>query len=240
MAYTRTSRSSRRQRYHRKYAPSRTLMRNQGIYKPRQTIAQAGVGGAKLSMKAGFQQPTEVKSYYTSFTSAPATGNWAVITPSTLVSGIVQGTGGNNRIGRNIRMVGISIRISANTGLGLGTTEDYIGQPYTVDVVLDKRPNGVQATVDQIYALATDRTTLPNANFVDRFTWLRRVEMQSQNARFSTINITRKLNHVVNFEGTPNTGTITDLETNNILICSSGVDTTPNFTGTVCIMYVDA
>lgn len=210
-------------------------MRNQGIYKPRAKIAQGGVGGAQLKMGAGFQQPQEVKSYYSVINAAPATGNWSVISPDSVIGGIASGPGGNQRIGRSIRVLGFSLRLSANTS-ALSPTEAP-GQPYTIDIIKDKRPNGAQATINQIYS-TVDRTSFPNPNFNDRFIFMKRIEIAGQNTGTSTVNYTHKMNTLVDYEGSA--GTIADVETNNFLVTSSGQDSTPNFQGFICIMYVDA
>jgi len=203
------------------------------LKKPRATISQAGVGGAKAQMSAGLQLPQEVKSVDTAISVAPATGDWSYASSAALAN-IRQGVLDNQRIGRKIRLVGILVRATVNTE---GVAQGEGGQPYTVDLIQDTQCNGNVPGLTTVYQ-AAGRNNLPNSNFQQRFRWLARREVQGQQTSASTVNITYKCNILVSFDA--DNGLVSDIEKNNILLSWCSVDPTPNMTGIIRFMYVDA
>lgn len=203
------------------------------LKKPRATIAQAGVGGAKAQMSTGLALPQEVKSVDTVISVAPGTGDWSYASSAAL-SNIRQGVGDNQRIGRKVRLVGILIRATVNTE---GVAQGLGGQPYTVDLIQDTQCNGNVPGLTTVYQ-AAGHNNLPNSNFQQRFRWLVRKEVPGQQTDASMLNITYKCNILVSYDA--DNGLVSDIEKNNILLAWSSVDPTPNMVGIIRYMYVDA
>ena len=194
-------------------------------------VSQGGVAGGVQRMTAGLPPPPEIKtkdSIVNATTSG--TGDWTVVSPATVFSSITQGAAPEQRVGRKIRVVGIVLRLDI-----LSTAVD----PYTMDLLWDKQPNGAQALLTNIYTGASSEQ-LPNSNFTDRFQFVKRWKSDpSQSSTISQIDYSMKCNKVVSYDG--NTGLIGDIEQNELLLtlCSSSI-VNQVIQGIFRVLYVDA
>lgn len=202
--------------------------------KGRAIVSQGGVGGGVQRMTAGLPPPPEIKTSDTIVTATTTgTGDWTVVSPSTIFPAITQGAAPNQRIGRKIRVVGIVLRLDV-VSLAV-TTPD----PFTMDLLWDKQPNGAQALVTNIYTGASSEQ-LPNSNFTERFTFIKRFKSDpSRTSPSEQIDYSTKCNKVVSFD--TNTGLIGDVEQNNLILtlCSTTLNNQA-VQGILRILYVDA
>lgn len=234
MGFRTTYRQSLRRRPNAKFrrGPYKSYTRRPG----RAVISQGGVGGGSNTMTSGVPPPPELKTWDIpiTFSSGVLAGDWAVISPSSILSGIIQGNGPSARIGRKIRVVGVVIRSEITTSVASGGPA-----PWTMDILWDKQPNGVQALNGQIYTSNVSEA-LPNANYLQRFQFVKRLHMPAgQTNDTSQIDCTLKCNKLISFDGT--TGNVSDVEQNQLLITASCVGTGP-FTsnGIIRVIFVDA
>jgi len=222
----------------------RIMRRNRGIYrtgngylrKPRFLLSQGGVPSARNAALGAMSYPPEVK-YLDVTTSLIRTTDWQYLTTATC-SAIGQGTGPTQRIGRQIRLVGVSYRFS------MGSENDAAS--YCMDFIIDKQPSGAStappiantgiSSTNAIYATA-DNTSLPNVLGTDRFQFMKRVERKSPNSRFTTESGLIKMNKLVTYDGS--TLAISDLVSNNLLVTFSAVEAV-SVAGVVRLLYVDA
>lgn len=238
MAYQRT--------YRKRKAPQAPYRRRRDS-KPNARISQNGVGGAANSMTPKPMPPAqEVKTYDVSLSgTANSISGFAHIlnlaaTPQSPIAGIRVGAASSQRIGRQIRVVGVVLRGVINSSNQV-TTE---GEPYTMDVIWDSQSNGVLAPTNIIYDVAGGAgsiVNLPNANYAKRFTFIKRLELNGRAGiptAQSIVNCTIKTNRLVNFDS--DTGLTNDVEKNNLLLTFASVDPTATFTGVVRFLYVDA
>ena len=200
---------------------------------PKQIVTQAGIPGAKAYMAAGFQQPQEIKNIDIVLNSAPATGDWHYAQSAGLAN-IRVGAASNQRVGRKIRIIAIAVRAVINTST---VTDPNKGQPYTMDLIVDNQTNSAVPPTTAVYSTA-DRTSLPNSNFQQRFTFLKRVERGPQETANSMVSFVKKCNFVVYYDS--DNGLISDVEKNNVLLAFSSDDGTPSVQGILRYMYVDA
>ena len=206
--------------------------------RPKVISKQAGKTGANQKMTGSGLKP-EVKSLDLEIIVSPPNGNWTIVS-SNLVGRIVQGLEGTQRIGRKITVVGVILRLDANTYDS--TTANNGGQPFTIDLILDKQPNGGTPATTTIYQPDTlgvaVRTSLPNVVNQKRFQWLRSNEYQGQQTPNTTVFMDVKTNFIVSYDASA--GLVTDVESNNLLICASSADNSgPVFSGRVRLLYID-
>uniref|UniRef100_UPI004047FA5D hypothetical protein n=1 Tax=Algoriphagus sp. TaxID=1872435 RepID=UPI004047FA5D len=107
---------------------------------PASSMSQGGVpGGGVVKLKK--QIPSvECKFFDSPIAIIGVPSTWTQIDNTFVLSGIVQGTGPSQRVGRKIKVVGIVIRYDFSVGAGA----------YCFDLVRDKQCNGVSATAAQI------------------------------------------------------------------------------------------
>jgi len=214
---------------------------------PRANFVSGGVGGAAATMPAGPQLPQEVKfkdfPIVNPFTTAASLGTWKNIVPNNICT-IVQGAGPSQRIGRNIRVVGIVYRIMVqNVIVPAYAANERLAVPFTLDFLWDKKCNGALALPTEIYSGAGG-LALPNPLYDTRFKWSRRVENKDPNTRVNLISGSLKCNEVINYRA--NTGAITDIEGVNLMLymaIGAEVPTTQQglgLGGLVRVLYVDA
>ena len=181
------------------------------------SMSQGGVpGGGVVKLKK--QIPSvECKFFDSPIALAGATQVWTRIDNNAMLSGIVQGTGPQQRVGRKIKVVGIIVRYAFQVNQG----------PYCFDLVRDKQCNGVAATSTQIYTLPLEYGSLPNPFEETRFQFLKRIESynpaQASDVSTSTacsISFVKKCNIVVEYNAS--TGAVSDLTSDNVqLYCNN-------------------
>lgn len=186
-------------------------------------------------------QEVKYKEFTTATNFQPATNGWAFLN-TTLLSTIIQGTGPNDRIGRNIRVVGVVVRALVNT--------DITGffSPSSMDLVWDNQFNGILPGVSEIYnstlppnvATATGHS-LPNPLFDQRFKFAKRVQIKNPNSALNLVDFNYTCNKIIEYKASTLTGAITDLSASNIYLtfCSPG-DSAPQIDYSLRILYVDA
>lgn len=208
------------------------------------SLRQGGVNGAHAVMRpAPMPPPSEIKYYDWTGTVVPATSGWYNINsvlvnpPALTVKGIQNirvGAGPSDRIGRNIRIVGIVMRGIANTDVGLGT----IYSPYTIDALWDNQCNGALATVAEIY---TTPSGLSPANPLTdkRFQFIKRVNALDRSHATTMFDYSVKCNKVIEYKS--DTGDVKDLSSNNLIftMCAPS-DAAPQLDFYCRVLYVDA
>lgn len=211
----------------------------------RSSMSQGGVpGGGVVKLKK--QVPSVECKYFDSPIGNPGTANtWTQIDNGNILSGIVQGTGPSQRVGRKIKVVGFVIRYGFEVGAG----------GWCFDLVRDKQCNGVAATAAQIYTIPTDYGTLPNPFEETRFQFLKRMENfnPAQGASFVVpgivngrpeccISFVKKVSMMVEYNAT--TGNVSDLTSDNVqLYCNntnSSFPITRVTSGVIRVLYTDA
>jgi len=231
--------------------PSRTY-RSSKASQPRAKISNGGVGGAANSMiPRPMPPPQEVKTQdeALSYIGAAGTPGFNFILSTRTVgaakqsplSSILPGTGSNQRIGRQVRIVGIVVRGILNSATNVGAANE--GDAWSMDVIWDKQPNGALPLTTEVYdnGPGPSIVNLPNANFAKRFTFVKRVQVSGR-AGIPTaqaiVDCTIKTNKLVSFDSS--FGTTADIETNNLLFTVASTDPNPTFIGVVRMLYVDA
>jgi hypothetical protein len=212
-------------------------------------IGSGGVAGSGVvRVSASAPLAPEVKYIEGGFTSPAAgtAGNWVTLN-NLLAANIVQGTGTNNRIGKNIRIVGIVYRMAVKYGTSVTTPASEIGRPYTIDFIWDKKPTNVSATIQEIYDSAAaggaiDGTILPNPRQETRFTWQKRIEKAAPNGDFSLVAGSFKCNKFVSYSG--NSGILGEQEQNDLIVnfghCALEVTNRASLSGRIRMLFVDA
>ena len=216
--------------------------------KPYARISNGGVGGAAHEMVPRPMPPAqEVKTFNIDVNGvSPLNGGFttmysaAVNINACFLGGIVPGADPTQRIGRQIRVVGLVLRGIVACPNGTNPQE---GVPYTIDMLWDKQPNGFIATPLTIYDQSPSASiiNLPNANFVKRFSFVKRIQNTGRagipTAR-QIIDATIKTNKLVSYDNAA--ANANSVEQNSFLIswCSDVAAST--FSGTLRIMYVDA
>ena len=210
------------------------------------SMSQGGVpGGGVVKLKK--QIPSvECKFFDTQLNTAGVVNNWTQIDSNDILSGIVQGTGPSQRVGRKIKVVGFVVRLGFITSPG----------GWCFDLVRDKQCNGVAATAAQIYTAPNRYGTLPNPFEETRFQFLKRMEnfnpaqaltLLGGNTEVTecTISFVKKCSIMVEYNAT--TGNVSDLTSDNVqLYCNSSnnqvgaTPITPITTGTIRVLYTDA
>lgn len=207
-------------------------------------MSQGGVpGGGVVKLKK--QIPSvECKFWDTSITTAGVAQQWTQIDSGAILSGIVQGTGPSERVGRKIKVVGFVVRLGFEVS----------PCAWCFDLVRDKQCNGTAAVSTQVYSGATAYGTLPNPFEETRFQFLKRMEnynpAQSQFVAAGTqtqccVSFVKKCAFTVEYNGT--TGTVADLTSDNVqLYCNStstaagATPITPIGKGVIRVLYTDA
>lgn len=197
------------------------------------------VPGARPTMSVGLPRPQEVK--YCDINSTDGTldpskwtqpstggGNWHLLSTNS-VGAITQGGGNSQRLGREIRVVGIVYRMNVFTATSAG--------PSTIDFVWDSQCNNLPpGNVDIIYNNVS-RTALSNPLHEERFTFLKRLETRDPQNQNVTLSGMIKCNKQITYSG--NTGFTNSVVTNNLVVTCSA-QTIPTITGSYRILYVDA
>lgn len=185
--------------------------------------------------------PPEVKFHDFSVVTAPATSNWTIIS-SQGPTQIAQGAGTQQRLGCKIKVVGIVARMSVNTDGGGG-----FYSPYTMDFIWDNQCNGAVPNISEIYGAseatppptAASGINLPNPLFDQRFQFITRVKQNNPNSPNTLVDRMMKTSKVIEYR--TNTNSIVDLTAANLLITfTAPADATPNISGIVRLLFVDA
>lgn len=202
-------------------------------------MSQGGVPGGGVVRLIKSIPSVEVKSRLDPIAIVGAPNLWTQIDTGTLLSGIIQGTGPSERIGRKIRVIGVIVRVPFSVATG----------PWTMDLVRDKQCNGVAAGAAIIYS-AAEWGSPPNNLYEERFQFLKRAESLNfgqqdivtyVNPPVTGISYQKKCNFVVEYNGT--TGTVTDLVSDNLMLWTNhanGAGPLTPIRGYVRVLYVDA
>lgn len=228
--------------------------------KPYARISNGGVGGAAQSMvPRPMPPPAEVKTFDIDVKNTiPASPNnkgfffcdtTNISIGVSFLGGIAPGTGAFNRIGRQIRVVGLVFRGVQTVPYTFnqtapGTSADPT--PAVIDFIWDKAPNGTAPLTSQIYAEANSTilksfTNLPNPDFVKRFSFIKRIQTSRNAGTLSArqlIDATIKTNKLVSYDNALAAGTSVE---QNALYISYGTDVAGStLVGTLRVLYVDA
>jgi hypothetical protein len=156
--------------------------------RPRASLVEGGVNGGHAVMIPNVLPPVQEVKYKERVTltgsTVPANAGFTIIDSSVLQS-IVQGTGTSDRIGRNIRVVGVVVRALVNSDIVTGSGDLY--SPVCMDLVWDNQCNGVNAVVADIYSAPTLGHTLPNPLFDNRFKFSKRVQIKQPQGSLNMI-----------------------------------------------------
>jgi len=207
-------------------------------------MSQGGVPGGGV-VKLTKQLPSvECKFFDTSLTTAGVQNQWQQIDAGNILSGIVQGTGPSERVGRKIKVVGFVVRLGFSVSPGA----------WCFDLVRDKQCNGVASTSTQIYGVTVSNYgSLPNPFEETRFQFLKRMEnfntAQALTINGAPLNLTeccvsfvKKVAMTVEYSAS--TGTVADLTSDNVqLYCNStgtAAPITPITKGFIRVLYTDA
>jgi Satellite tobacco necrosis virus coat protein. len=203
-------------------------------------MSQGGVPGGGV-VKLLKQIPSvECKFFDLPLTAGTFATGWSDIStqggPTSPFSGIVQGTGPSQRIGRKIRVIGIVVRLIAIAN----------GAPLAFDLVVDKQCNGTTAATNQVYLTPADPASFPNPFEETRFQFLKRVENKNyalalNGAGEFTVSYTVKCNKMVEYNAT--TGAVGDLTSDNLILfaCATSTAVLQKIqSGQIRVLYVDA
>lgn len=205
-----------------------------GMPYPSKLRTVRAVPGARPTMSIGLPRPQEVKYFDVNSTDGgdkwvqPITGNWHMLSTNT-VGGIFQGSGNTDRIGREIRVVGIVYRLNVFTATSAG--------PSTIDFVWDSQANNAAPGNVNIIYNNVSRTALSNPLHEERFTFLKRLESRDPQNQNVTLSGMIKCNKQVTYSAS--TGLTNSVVTNNLVVTCSA-QTTPTISGAFRILYVDA
>jgi len=224
----------RRQGLKRKRLTKAEMARKAYPSQARGVVSQAGVPGAKAQMTMGIQPKQEMKTLDVSISHNPLTGDWSYPSSAGLAS-IRSGAGNGFRVGRSIRLMGVCVRATVNTPFA--ATSPIIGQPYSMHLIKDTQCNGNVPGTSTVYQ-TTNRNSLPNTLYLQRFQWLHSVERQGQQTANSMVSFTYNCNILINYD--LDNGLISDVERNNILLAFSADTSTPTINGVIRFNYVDA
>ena len=206
-------------------------------------IGTGGVGGSGVvRVPAGVPIPPEVKYVEGGFNSPGlgTAGQWVTMN-NRLTANIRQGAGNGQRIGKNIRVVGVVYRMAVYYA------RTAVGQPFTIDFIWDKKPTATTATISEIYDTAAAGGTnqaiaLPNPNQETRFTWQKRIEVPAGNGENYMVSGQFKCNKFISYSG--DTGALAEQEANDLIvnIGMAPLEATERavVTGRIRLLYVDA
>jgi len=194
----------------------------------RTILSQGGVPGGATRISPKVPVAAEVKFKDTVVGYSSLGGAWNLV-QANMLQGITQGTGASQRIGRSIKIVGITYRVEvAQTGAQV--------YPYSMDFGFDKQSNSALPVVTDIYS-GTSPVQLPNPIFDRRYKFLKRMETKDAQQLATLMTGVIKVNQVVNFSGT--LGTIADMEDFNLFMTFASTVTT-SLQGIIRVNYVDA
>lgn len=212
----------------------------------KRTYAKTGrsIGYAGSGSRAA---PAEIKFYDSTFGTVGVPAGPASIIDPTVVSGIVNGTGPSDRIGRRIKVVKVdySFSIILNGAAALLNSD-----AVRYDMWLDRQCNGLAPTPAELYTAAA---TLGTTQFPNLFNEKRFKRMYTHVHQFNpasaigaaSANVGMKIegsfspNVVIEYDAS--TGAVGDLTSNNIFQCwSSDSGFCVVNTGFTRVHYVDA
>ena len=195
---------------------------------PRSILSQGGVPGGATRLSPRMPVSTEVKFRDTAIAFVPVAGAWNLVSAGFLQA-ITQTAGNGGRVGRSIKIVGITYRMNV-TGNVLNPPV-----PYSMDIGIDRQANSALPVVADIYAGATPQS-FPDPVFERRYKFLKRLELRDSNSQATLMSGTIRCSQVVNFSG--NSAAITDMEDANIFLtfASAGSQT---IAGTIRVNYID-
>ena len=207
----------------------------------RASLVEGGVNGGHAIMIPNVLPPVQEVKYSTEVGTATQTSNEGFnIINGTILAGIIQGTGPTDRIGRNIRVVGVVVRALVNTDLSSSTTTNFA--PSTIDLVWDNQCNGSLALVADIYANPTFGASLPNPLFDKRFKFAKRMQVKQPSGSLNLVDYSYTCNKLVEYKASTGTsGSIADLSSSNLyLIASTPGDAASKIEYSLRVLYVDA
>jgi len=206
--------------------------------RPKASLTEGGVNGGHAVMVPNILPPVQEVKFFDNAALTPvvlASAGFTIVNGTTLTS-IVPGTGASNRIGRNIRVVGVVVRALTNSEPTIG---GGLYSPVTLDLVWDNQCNGSVATVAQIYSQPLSGCTLPNPLFDNRFKFAKRVQITRPNGALNLIDYSYTCNKLVEYQGDANS--IASLSKCNLyLIMSSPGDASATIEYSIRVLYVDA
>lgn len=208
--------------------------KRKGVAKGRTVAYQGGVAGGIQRMTAALPPPPEVKNFDTTISIATDESDTKIlISPLDILSGIIQGPGPSERIGRSIRVVGIVLR------LNVGVTGGVVG-PYTIDCLWDNQCNGAVPQITDVYT-STKFDALPNPEFSNRFQFVKRFSSpRTWSSFYDYVNSTIKCNKVVEYRTSEvSPATVAELTKSNLLMYFV-TPLTGQVEGTIRVLYVDA
>lgn len=220
---------------------------------PRYTLSQGGVPNALMRSGPALQSP-EIKFLEVPVTD-PGTQNWTFIQPTTMLTAIIQGPSANQRIGRQIRVIGFTYRLNVTAftvsllptvTIGVNVyppTQSVAPAPFSMDIILDKQNAGsaflptLSGSNGSIYT-AADISGLPNVNSQDRFRFLKRIEVKNPQEETHLISGLIKTNFVVDYNDVANN--LASLQANNLLVTFAAVGgLNPAVAGVFRVVYID-
>jgi hypothetical protein len=208
-------------------------------------LSQGGVPGASRMLARGYPASTHEIKYRDVGVVTPTAGtagNWFV-SMSNVIGAITNSVGSSNRIGRAVRIVGVVYRLEIVAALESTTSTTPRAAeavPWCADFVWDKQTNSLVADIQDIYT-AANVNSFPNPFNEHRFQFAKRLKNNSPNQKASRLDGSFKCNKLVTFSG--NTGTVIDVETNNLLFLVGSSNTSPiplTVAGTIRVLFVDA
>ena len=203
--------------------------RSMSVRSSRSILSQGGVPGGATRLSPNVPVASEVKFKDTAVSFIPVAGNWNLVQANFLQT-IIQGTTTSNRIGRAIKIVGITYRLEVVQNILNPPT------PYSIDIGVDKQANSAVPSISDIYAGSSPQS-FPNPLFERRFKWMKRLEVRDANSTATLQSGVIKMNQMVNFSAS--TGTINDMEDANLFLTYSSTAAS-TITGTIRVNYVDA
>jgi len=161
---------------------------------------------------------------------------------------IVNGTGPNQRIGKNIRVVGVVVRAIIETVSNVTATNAAgnnvnfgVGSPFTLDLIWDEQMNGTLAGVGDIYSQPTLGYSLPNPLNDHRFKFAKRTQIKNPSSGEQLVDFSYSCNKLVEYRASTGTGTNSDLSSRNlILTLACPADLSPSIQYSMRVLFVDA
>ena len=205
-------------------------------------MSQGGVPGGGITRLMKQIPSVEVKSRTAQITGPSANNSWTQIDDGTMLAGIINGPGINQRVGRKIRIIGLIVRCSFTNTAG----------PWTIDLVLDKQANGNIPSTAAVYQSAR-WSSPPNPLFDQRFQFLRRSEKLNDGMSLDPqtpteltqqgLSYQKKMNLTVEYLSS--TGTVSDLGSSNLLLYANNPSNSTglgigSIEGFIRVLYVDA
>lgn len=226
----------------------RRTTKNYASSKPYARISNGGVGGAANQMvPKPMPPPQEVKTYDIDVAGTASGTGFTLMSSAAgigpcFMAGITPGANSNQRVGRQIRVVGTCLR-------GVFDSKTLVPEGFasTIDIFWDKQANGVAPTSAALMPVVYDFgagssiINLPNSNFVKRFSFVKRLQVSGRAGiptALQLIDATIKMNKLVIYDSA--TASATSVEQNSLLLSIASVGAGSTFVGTLRIMFVDA